>query len=137
MGLLLAGVGFIVMIVYLWATHVNNPGRKLLTYVGACAIAGVIGTLVYVLVKLVDNPKSLEDENLLLIPIYITLYYLTISLPLMLISDGIRWFHRFGFVKRIIAIHLIAWLVFSFVVLLIELLVEGRDFEAVFFFSFS
>ncbi len=106
--------------------------RKLLTYVGACAIAGVIGTLGYVLVK--DNPKSLEDENLLLVHISITLLYLFISLPLMFIFDSIRWFHRFGFVKRIIAIHLIAWLGFSFVFSLILLLEgKGKIFEVVFF----
>jgi len=100
--------------------------RKVLTYVGVYAIAGFIGTLVYLLVKLVGNPKSLEDENVLSLPIYITLFYLLFSLPLVFLFDLLGWFHRFGFVKRIIAYHLIVWGGLS----LVGILLEGRKSEA-------
>jgi len=85
--------------------------RGFWTYVGVYAIAGVIDTLVLVLVQLVlvklgVDLEPLDRENLLVAPIAITLNYSIFSLPFVYAFN--RWLYRFGFVKGTAAIHLIA-----------------------------
>jgi hypothetical protein len=86
--------------------------RRFLTYVGMYAIASVIGALVYVFFALVGISNKPKGSDWLLLPIYLTLLYLFLSLPFVFVLE--RRFYRFGFVKGITAYHLIIWLVLSF-----------------------
>jgi hypothetical protein len=59
--------------------------RRFWAYVGMYAIAGVIVAF---------------------LKIYIALFFLLLSPPLVLIFEVLGWFNRFGFAKRMIVYHL-------------------------------
>jgi len=108
--------------------------RMFLTILGVYAIASVIGTLVIVFSVLVGFASMSESSDLRLIPIFLMILYL-LPLPVFFHKVG-GWFYRFGFVKGIIAYHLILWFVISFLVSVFALWDNSRHFTKV-IFSYS
>jgi len=102
--------------------------RMFLTILGVYAIASVIGASALVLFGYVMNIINISFANSLYI---YTIFYLT-SLPFAYI--GRNWLYRFGFVKGMVAIHLLLWLAFFALGIVVALVKKSNVFEGIPFF---
>jgi GTPase SAR1 family protein len=96
--------------------------RRFLTYVGMYAIASVIGASALTLHDYVMNVINSDFKTswMLFVIVYLC------SLPFAYIGQG--WLYRFGFVKGMVAIHLMLWLGVMAFVNVLELVGYGRLF---------
>jgi hypothetical protein len=92
--------------------------RRFFTYVGMYAIAIAIGASVFALLVFTDF--GLERALVLFTIVYLC------SLPFVFAGES--WLYRFGFVKGMVAIHLLVWLGFMAFVNVVSLVQHGKLF---------